>query len=129
MFAHVSIGVTDFTRSKVFYDSVMGALGYDYLFGEDGVMAAYGNSQSFFIINSPLDPARGETAACNGSHICFEARGKKGVEAFYQAALENGAVDAGALGIRAHYADDYYAAFVFDPDGHKIEALAYVSPE
>lgn len=129
MFAHVSIGVSNFARSKAFYDRVMGALGYEYLFGEGDVMAAYGTPESFFIINTPLEPARGATSVCNGSHICFQARGKAGVDLFYKTALENGAKDAGAPGIRAHYADDYYAAFVFDPDGHKIEALAYVSPE
>lgn len=129
MFAHVSIGVSDFKRSKSFYDVVMDALGYAYLFGEDDVMAAWGQDDSFFIINTPLDLGRGAPQACNGSHLCFKARGKRGVDQFYKAALESGARDAGAPGIRAHYADDYYAAFVYDPDGHKIEALAYVSPE
>lgn len=128
MFAHVSIGVSDLKKSKDFYDAGMGALGYDFLFGEDGAMAAYGYGDSFFIINTPLDPARGVVQPTNGTHVCFKARGKREVDLFYKTAIARGANDAGPPGIRAHYADDYYAAFVYDPDGHKIEAVAYVSP-
>lgn len=64
--------------------------------------------------------------ACNGTHLCFKARSKEMVDAFYKAALAHGAQDDGPPGIRAHYAEDYYAAFVRDPDGHKIEAVARV---
>ena len=125
MFAHVSIGVTDIDRSIRFYDRVLGALGVTRLFGDsaEGFMA-YGPEESFFIINTPLDVARGNAVACNGSHICLKAPDKKAVDAFYAAALACGAQDAGPPGIRSHYADDYYAAFVYDPDGHKIEVLA-----
>jgi catechol 2,3-dioxygenase-like lactoylglutathione lyase family enzyme len=129
MFAHISLGVLDFKKSKGFYDAVMNALGYDFLFGEEYDMAAYGQGDSFFIINTPIDPARGAVAATNGTHVCFKARGKREVDLFYKIAIEHGANDAGAPGFRSHYADDYYAAFVFDPDGHKIEAVAYISPE
>jgi catechol 2,3-dioxygenase-like lactoylglutathione lyase family enzyme len=129
MFAHVSLGVADFARAKKFYDAVMATLGYEFLFGEGDVMAAWGQADSFFIINTPLDPARGAVGPNNGAHICFKARGRRAVDAFYQTAMANGAVDAGPPGFRPHYADDYYAAFVLDPDGHKIEALAYVSPQ
>ncbi len=129
MFAHISLGVTDFKKSKGFYDAVMNVLGYDFLFGEDDAMAAYGYGDSFFIINTPLEPGRGAVVPTNGTHLCFKARSKRDVDLFYKTAIECGANDAGAPGFRAHYADDYYAAFVFDPDGHKIEAVAYVSPE
>ena len=128
MFSHVSVGVTDIYRAVNFYDRVMRALGYDRLFGDEkeGFMA-YGPEDSFFIINAPLDESRGRASACNGSHICLKATSKDHVDVFYQTALAAGAADAGPPGIREHYAEDYYAAFVYDLDGHKIEAMAKVS--
>lgn len=77
-----------------------------------------------FIINTPLEPARGNANGCNGSHLCFKAPSPEAVDAFYKAAIENGASDGGAPGLRPHYSANYYAAFVFDPDGHKLEARA-----
>jgi predicted lactoylglutathione lyase len=56
-------------------------------------------------------------------HICFEARSRAEVDAFYAAAMEAGAKDNGAPGVRAHYHPNYYGAFVIDPDGHNIEAV------
>lgn len=126
MFAHVSIGVTDFGRSLAFYDSVMKALGYDRLFGDekDNFMA-YGPKESFFIINLPLDESK-KAQACNGTHLCLRAENKDRVDAFHSAAMANGAVCAGEPGLRPHYSEDYYAAFILDPDGHKIEAMGRV---
>lgn len=125
MFAHISLGVSDFARSLAFYDRVLSALGYTRLFGDeaDGFMA-YGPEDSFFIINTPLELDHGPVKACNGSHLCLKAPNPHAVDAFYQAALEMGAECAGPAGLRPHYAKDYYAAFVRDPDGHKIEAMA-----
>jgi catechol 2,3-dioxygenase-like lactoylglutathione lyase family enzyme len=128
MFAHISIGVTDLKKSKDFYDSIMGALGYGQCAGAiEESYIGYGYKDSWFIINVPLDEDK-PVVASNGTHFCFQARGKREVDLFYKVAIENGARDAGAPGIRSHYADDYYAAYVLDPDGHKIEAVAYVSP-
>jgi catechol 2,3-dioxygenase-like lactoylglutathione lyase family enzyme len=124
MFAHVSLGVTDFTRSLLFYDAVMKPLGYERLFGaEDENFMAYGPEESFFIINTPLDESQ-SPRACNGTHLCFKAPSTEAVDEFYQVAIKMGGVCDGPPGLRPHYADDYYAAFVHDPDGHKIEALA-----
>lgn len=126
MFAHVSIGVKNIQASIAFYDAVMKALGYGRLFGneEEGFMA-YGTEESFFIINTPLDETKPVTA-CNGSHICLKASTQNLVDSFYAEAMNNGAKDGGALGLRPHYSEDYYAAFIFDLDGHKIEAMARV---
>jgi catechol 2,3-dioxygenase-like lactoylglutathione lyase family enzyme len=126
MFAHVSIGVKNIHASIAFYDAVINALGYGRLFGneEEGFMA-YGPEDSFFIINTPLDESR-DASACNGSHICLKAKDKNAVDAFYNTAIKMGAKDGGAPGLRPHYSEDYYAAFIFDLDGHKIEAMARV---
>lgn len=126
MFAHISIGVRNIQASVVFYDAVMNALEYGRLFGnEDEGFMAYGPEESFFIINTPLDESR-EAVACNGSHICLKAKDKNAVDAFYNVAIKMGAKDGGAPGLRPHYSEDYYAAFIFDLDGHKIEAMARV---
>lgn len=124
MFAHVSLGVTDIHRSLLFYDAVMATLGYERLFGaeEEGFMA-YGPEEAFFIINLPLNENKTPTT-CNGTHLCFKAPTKSAVDEFYQVALEKGGQGDGPPGLRPHYAEDYYAAFVLDPDGHKIEAVA-----
>jgi len=100
--------------------------GYERLFGaiEEKFMA-YGQEESFFIVNEPLDESR-KPDACNGSHICLKAKTREQVNAFYKASMDCGAKDGGEPGIRKHYAKDYYAAFIYDPDGHKIEVLARV---
>lgn len=128
MFTHVSIGVSDFSRALAFYDAVMDALGHQRLFGEeaDGFMA-YGPPECFFIINTPLAPERGTPKASNGSHLCFAAQDADMVRAFHATALAHGGRDDGPPGLRPHYAADYFAAFILDPDGHKIEAVARVS--
>jgi len=126
MIDHVSLGVADLARSAAFYDKVMATLGIGRLF-QDGDHIAYGRrGQPYLVINPPLDPARGEPRFNNGAHICFAASGVEQVHAFHSVALENGATDAGGPGLRPHYAPTYYAAFVFDPDGHKIEAVCHV---
>ena len=127
MFAHVSLGVKDIKQSIDFYYSVMPALGYDRLFGDpsEGFMA-YGPEEAFFIICTPLDETGSKPTACNGTHICLKAPDSKVVDAFFAAEIKAGAKDAGQPGIRKEYANNYYAAFIHDPDGHKIEAMAKV---
>lgn len=125
MFAHISVGVSNFTKSLKLYDRLMEALEYERLFGEeDGEFMAYGPEDSFFIINTPLKPDRAPVTCNNGGHICLNAPSTKHVDIFYKTALELGATDAGPPGLRPHYSDNYYAAFIFDYDGNKIEAMA-----
>jgi catechol 2,3-dioxygenase-like lactoylglutathione lyase family enzyme len=66
-------------------------------------------------------------AVITPSHVAFAAGGRAEVEAFYRAAMEAGARDFGAPGVRAHYHPNHYAAFVVDPDGHDIEAVYHGS--
>ena len=124
MFAHVSIGVLNLSHAVAFYDDVLKALGYSRLFGneEEGFMA-YGSEESFFIINTPLEPERGQPVASNGTHICFRATSRSDVDNFYQRAIQNGGSCAGEPGIRKEYSPTYYAAYIYDRDGHKIEAV------
>ncbi len=127
MFAHLSLGIKDIKKSLAFYDPVMKALGYDRLFGaEEEEFMAYGPEEPFFIINRPLNEDGPEPTATNGTHICFKAPSKEAVDAFQKIALEKGGTSDGEPGLRPHYNAAYYAAFVFDPDSNKLEAVCYV---
>jgi len=118
--SHVSLGTNDFPRAKAFYDGVLATLQIQCVMNFPGG-AGYGRHFPDFWIQAPYDGGR--ASAGNGVHICFFASSRKEVEAFHAMALELGGTDEGAPALRPEYADDYYAAFVRDPDGNKIEAM------
>ena len=124
---HVGLKVTDFGRAKAFYQAALGALGIQLLaeFEDEGHRyAGFGSdgSATFWIDdNALLRPG--------GSHVAFAAPSRAAIQAFYTVALAAGGRDNGPPGLRPHYAQDYYAAFVFDPDGHNIEAVRVGPPE
>jgi catechol 2,3-dioxygenase-like lactoylglutathione lyase family enzyme len=119
MFDHVSIGVSNVARTKKFYDAALQPLGYSRLsdgdaslgYGQDGVRLWVSASDS----PVPADPA-------SGLHFCFAAPTRKSVDAFHKAAIAAGGKDNGKPGLRADYGEAYYAAFVIDPDGYRLEA-------
>ena len=122
MLDHISIGVRDLERSAAFYDAALAPLGFKRLM-EFPEAIGYGAEHPFFWIGAPanpLVPPRG-----SGLHICLRAASRAAVDAFHKAALAKGATDDGAPGLRAHYHPAYYAAFVLDPDGYKIEAVCH----
>jgi len=127
MISHLSLGVANLKKSVEFYDHVLKTLGYKRLLTGES-FAAYGNNHPMFWINLPLDQKRAASAG-NGTHVSFVANTQNDVESFYHAALDNGATDAGPPGFRPEYAEGYFAAFVYDLDGHKIEADYFLSPE
>lgn len=119
MLDHVSIGVRDVAVSRAFYDAVLQPLGYRRLstgeqslgYGDRAVTLWIGHSPA----PVPADPR-------SGLHFCFTAPDRASVQAFHRAALAAGGTDNGAPGLRADYGEHYYAAFVIDPDGYRIEA-------
>jgi catechol 2,3-dioxygenase-like lactoylglutathione lyase family enzyme len=119
MINHISIGVRDLAKAKRFYDAALAPLGYSCLSdGSDGL--GYGKeAASFWIleVERPV-PADGKS----GLHFCFDATTRESVDAFHKAALAAGGRDNGEPGLRPAYGPDYYAAFVIDPDGYRIEA-------
>jgi catechol 2,3-dioxygenase-like lactoylglutathione lyase family enzyme len=120
MFNHISIGVRDIARSKAFYDSALEAIGYRRLSeGEDSL--GYGKEEAVFWINLADSPVPDDPKS--GLHFCFEAPDRDSVARFHAAALAAGGRDNGKPGIRADYSPDYFAAFVVDPDGYRLEAL------
>ena len=104
MIDHISFAVTDFARSRAFYDKVLATLGHERLHDVADQASAYGPKMPFmrFWIGGPLDDSR-PTAPCNGTHIAFEAPDRARVRAFHEAALDAGGKDAGAPGLRTEY--------------------------
>jgi catechol 2,3-dioxygenase-like lactoylglutathione lyase family enzyme len=117
MLDHVTIGVEDIERSQRFYDLALRPLGVTRLYGDGNRFAGYGvNPKAFFWIGI-------RNIAQTGSHIAFAADDRATVDRFYAAAIAAGGRDNGPPGIRSHYDPNYYGAFVFDPDGHNVEAV------
>ena len=119
MIDHVSIGVRDLARAKRFYDKALAPLGYRCL-SESPLSLGYGGEAAALWIIAAENPAAGDERS--GLHFCFAAPSTEAVEAFHRAALAAGGRDNGAPGVRAEYNPDYYAAFVVDPDGYRLEA-------
>ena len=122
--SHFSIGTNDVARAACFYDAVLATLGVSRLAGH-GEAATYGHDFPELWVQRPHD---GQPASSgNGTHICFAAGSREEVDAFHAAALAAGGTDDGPPGLRTEYAARYYACFVRDLDGHKLEAL-YLEP-
>ncbi len=122
--SHVSLGTNDYPRAKAFYDAVLATLQVRCVMDFDGG-AGYGRKFPEFWIQSPHDGGRAGVG--NGVHISFLANTINEVEAFHAKALELGGKDDGAPGYRPEYTPEYYAAFVRDLDGNKIEAMLMVT--
>ncbi len=119
MLDHVSIGVRDLAQSKRFYDATLAPLGYRCL-SESGGSLGYGRETEAFWIIATEHPVAADPKS--GLHFCFTAPDRNGVDAFHAAALKAGGRDNGKPGLRADYGPNYYAAFVSDPDGYRLEA-------
>jgi len=124
MLDHIGFGVSDYARSKAFYEQALAPLGYAVVMevtvemsgSYEGCGFGRDRKPSFWIGNSPSG---------GRMHVAFVAGDRAAVDAFYRAALAAGATDNGPPGIRAHYHPNYYGAFVLDPDGHNIEAVCH----
>jgi catechol 2,3-dioxygenase-like lactoylglutathione lyase family enzyme len=116
---HVTIGVTDIARAIAFYDLALAPLGVTRLYAEGKTFAGYGTGEkAFFWIGLKAEQK-------NGVHIAFAAANRAAVDAFHAAGIAAAGTDNGAPGLRPHYHEDYYGAFVLDPDGHNIEAVCH----
>ena len=124
MFDHVSIGVRDLRAAKRFYDAALQPLGYTCL-SEGDTSLGYGQGAVAFWISATAHPVPAD--ANSGLHFCMSAPSRQSVDSFHAAALASGGRDNGAPGIRADYDARYYAAFVVDPDGYRIEAVTYAA--
>jgi catechol 2,3-dioxygenase-like lactoylglutathione lyase family enzyme len=125
MIDHVSIAVRDLKVSARFYEPLLATLGMTKLRDWPDAAVGYGKKYPEFWINRRKDMA--PVAADSGVHICLRAPSPQAVDAFHAAALAAGGISDGAPGLRAHYRENYYAAFIRDPDGNRIEVVTFVS--
>jgi catechol 2,3-dioxygenase-like lactoylglutathione lyase family enzyme len=122
MIDHVSVGVSDLERSARFYETTLTPLGLSRLVTRPATVG-FGKSYPEFWINFRPEMARVEPDS--GVHICLRAKSSGEVDAFHAAALKAGGRCDGAPGLRPHDRVRYYAAFVIDPDGNRIEAVTF----
>jgi catechol 2,3-dioxygenase-like lactoylglutathione lyase family enzyme len=114
---HISLGVSDYEKARQFYNRVLPTLGIAIVW-EKPNMVAYG------IDGDDQFGLQADTAAPRtGTHVAFRAPNRDSVNRFHAEALAAGALDNGLPGVRPDYSGTYYAAFVFDPDGNRIEAV------
>jgi catechol 2,3-dioxygenase-like lactoylglutathione lyase family enzyme len=119
MLSHVSIGVKDLASARRFYDAALQPLGYKCLH-ESTEALGYGAKAPALWLLVVKHPVPANDAS--GLHFCFDAGRRADVDAFHAAALKAGGQDHGKPGLRADYGENYYAAFVVDPDGYRMEA-------
>jgi catechol 2,3-dioxygenase-like lactoylglutathione lyase family enzyme len=123
MIAHISIGVRDIDRSKRFYDAALEPLGYKCLRAARSLVGyGYGRDSIVLWVFQAERPVPADEKS--GLHFCFTAANAATVDAFHAAAIAAGGHDNGAPGLRPIYGPDYYAAFIIDPDGYRIEAYS-----
>jgi catechol 2,3-dioxygenase-like lactoylglutathione lyase family enzyme len=121
---HAGINVSDWQKSKAFYDAAMAPLGAKLLmtvppeYTGGMKVGGYGREKPDFWLHESKETSLGR-------HYAFTARNRAEVDAFYNAAMAAGGKDNGKPGIRAHYHPDYYGAFVIDPDGNNVEAVCH----
>ena len=121
MLHHISFAVADLVRSSAFYDAALGPLGYVRVWADSRAVGygLPGGGDKFAIKLSPNPVA----APAAGFHLAFAAPSRDAVALFHAAALRQGGQDNGAPELCAEYGEHYYAAFVIDPDGYRIEAV------
>lgn len=124
MLHHLSIGVSDLNRASSFYDAVLEPLGYTQVFADDEAVgygyAGGGDRLCLKLAAQVIVPGE-------GFHLAFAATEPQQIHQFHAAALRHGGRCNGLPGPRPEYGDQYYAAFVVDPDGYRIEAVVNAS--
>ncbi|MBZ9851708.1 VOC family protein [Mesorhizobium sp. CA14] len=125
MIDHLGINVSDFEKSKTFYDKAMAPLGASLLYmvpeqyTSGARVGGYGRDRPVFWLSDSTDKPR------STQHVALTARSRAEVDAFHAAALAAGGRDNGGPGLRPHYHPNYYGAFVLDPDGNNVEAVCH----
>ena len=128
MIDHSGLHVKDPTKSRAFYEAALAPLGYavlrtvpkEYTGGKVVLGLGVAPKADFWVAEGDPETPR--------IHIAFRAKTRAEVDAFYQSAMAAGGRDNGPPGIRAHYHEHYYGAFVHDPDGHNVECVCHDAP-
>jgi catechol 2,3-dioxygenase-like lactoylglutathione lyase family enzyme len=119
MIEHIGFEVTDMARSARFYDAVLYALGARRMVSSDHAVAYGVNRPQVWIVMRGRKPGPGY------GHLALQASGKAAVDAAHAAGLANGGSDDGAPGMRPQYGERYYAAYLRDPDGLRLEVVSH----
>ncbi|HUB04876.1 MAG TPA: VOC family protein [Solirubrobacteraceae bacterium] len=121
MIDHIGFEVGDLERSSQFYDAVLYALGARRMVQSEHVVAYGVNSPEMWIVNRPGPPS---APGPGYGHLALRASGKAAVDAAYKGGLANGGSDDGPPGMRPQYGRRYYAAYLRDPDGLRVEVVS-----
>jgi catechol 2,3-dioxygenase-like lactoylglutathione lyase family enzyme len=124
MIDHISISVRDLARAEAFYAAVLETIGFAKMREWPDAAIGFGKKHPEFWINKRPDMPR--VADDSGLHICLRAPDAASVDAFHAAALKAGGSSDGEPGLRKKYNPRYYAAFVRDLDGNRIEAVTFL---
>jgi catechol 2,3-dioxygenase-like lactoylglutathione lyase family enzyme len=119
MIDHVTAKVADVEQAKTFYSQALAPLGYS-------LRAEFPGAAGFGVGEEVQDFWIGSNEEHGATHIAFSAKDRATVDAFYEAATAAGGKDNGAPGLRPHYHENYYAAYVHDADGNNIEAVCHL---
>jgi catechol 2,3-dioxygenase-like lactoylglutathione lyase family enzyme len=125
MIDHVSIAVRDLAAGTVFYERLLAPLGHQKLRDHPATVGFGKKYPELWLNHRP----RANIDADNGAHVCLRARNRDAVDRFHAEALAAGGKSDGEPGLRTHYHETYYAAFVRDPDGNRIEAVTFLQPD
>jgi len=122
---HIGINVTDFERSKVFYEQALAPLGIALAmaWGPSAGFGRGGKPELWIGAQQTSFQTASQIRVITPVHVCLRASSRAEVDAFHRAAIAAGGKDFGAPGLRPEYHPSYYGAFVLDPDGHNIEAV------
>ena len=124
MFHHLSLAVRDLAHAGRFYDAALGALGYRRVFdGDESIGYGLVDGQDLLLLNLSADAK----PPADGFHIAFAAASHGQIDAFHHDGLAAGGQDNGAPGLRPEYGEHYYAGFLIDPDGYRVEAVITVA--
>lgn len=127
--SHITLGTNDVPRAANFYDEVLGVLGFTRVPKPPEKPLSYRKGEELPVIFIYLPVDERPATWGNGTHIAFNAESRQMVRDFYTAALRLGGMDEGAPGLRPHYGPTYYASYVRDPDGNKLQAVCFAESE
>lgn len=126
MIDHISLSVSDLAKSTAFYQAVLATIGFETLASREGTVG-FGKKYPEFWLNHRPEMAQVEDDS--GVHIALRTKGREVVDRFYETALQAGATSDGAPGFRSEYHESYYAAFIRDPEGNRIELVTFVTDQ
>ena len=119
MLDHVGFGVSEYQRSKAFYEQALAPLEITLVKEPMGAAAGFGRDGKAFFW---LEPGR---RVVKELHVAFEVQERAQVDAFHAGGLAAGGTDNGRPGVRAQYHPDCYGAYILDPDGNNVEAVCH----